>query len=75
MDTYTTINDMREISQNTGYLLGNIYAGMRGNHENGIPCGRHADDADSQVAVDDVMRKSHKMITQINHTNRSHKTR
>ena len=28
MDAYTTINDIREISQNTGYLLGNIYAGI-----------------------------------------------
>ena len=28
MDAYPTINDMQEISQNTGYLLDNIYAGM-----------------------------------------------
>ena len=27
-DTYATINDMQEISQNTGYLLGNIYTGI-----------------------------------------------
>ena len=26
--TYTTINDMWEISQNTGYLLSNVYAGI-----------------------------------------------
>ena len=27
MDAYATINDMWEIAQNTGYLLGNIYTG------------------------------------------------
>ena len=34
-----------------------------------------AEDANTQVTVDDVMGKSHKMITQINHTNESHKAR
>ena len=29
MDAYATINDMWEISQKTGYLLGNVYAGVR----------------------------------------------
>ena len=28
MDAYATINDMQEISWNTGYLLGNIYVGI-----------------------------------------------
>ena len=28
MDTYTTINDMWEISWNTGYLLSNVYVGI-----------------------------------------------
>ena len=28
MDAYTTIIDIQEISQNTGYLLSNIYAGI-----------------------------------------------
>ena len=28
MDAYTTINNMWEISWNTGYLLSNIYAGI-----------------------------------------------
>ena len=28
MDTYATINDMWEISQKTGYLLSNVYAGI-----------------------------------------------
>ena len=28
MDAYLTINDMWEISQNTSYLLGNIYEGI-----------------------------------------------
>ena len=27
-DTYTTINDTWQISQNTSYLLGNVYAGI-----------------------------------------------
>ena len=40
---------------------------------NGIPCGQHADDANSRVAVDDVMWKSHKSIPQMSHTNESHK--
>ena len=29
MDTYATINDTQEISQKTGYLLSNVYAGIR----------------------------------------------
>ena len=28
MDAYTTINNMWEISQNTGYLLSNVYTGI-----------------------------------------------
>ena len=28
MDAYATINDMREISWNTGCLLGNVYMGI-----------------------------------------------
>ena len=28
MDTYATINDMQEISWNTGYLLSNVYVGI-----------------------------------------------
>ena len=27
-DAYETINDMQEISQKTGYLLGNVYMGI-----------------------------------------------
>ena len=41
---------------------------------NGILCGRHADDTDRQVADDDIMSESHKSITQINCTNKLHKT-
>ena len=37
------------------------------------PCRQHADKADRQVAVDDVTNESCKTITQINHTNQSHK--
>ena len=29
MDAYTTINDIQEISQKTGYLLSNVYAGIQ----------------------------------------------
>ena len=29
MNDYTTINNMREISQKTGYILGNVGAGIR----------------------------------------------
>ena len=72
-DSYTTINDTQEISWNTGYLLSNIICGDWEIHRNGIPCGQCADDADSRVAVDDIMGKSHKTIAQINHTNESHK--
>ena len=39
-----------------------------GNHGNRIPCGQCADNADSRVTVDDVVRKSHKTIAQINCT-------
>ena len=35
-----------------------------GIHRDRIPFGQHADDATSRVTVDDVMGKSHKMITQ-----------
>ena len=28
MDAYATINDTQEISQKTGYLLSNVYAGI-----------------------------------------------
>ena len=47
----------------------------RGNCRKGILGEQCADNADRQVTVDDIMRKLHKMITQINCTNRSHKTR
>ena len=29
MDTYTTINDTQEMSWNTGYLVSNVYMGIR----------------------------------------------
>ena len=45
-----------------------------GIHGNRIPYGQYGDDANSQVAVDDLMWKLHKMIAQINHTNELHKT-
>ena len=59
---------MWEISWNTSNLLSNINAGIGKSWEWDTMC-MNADDEDRQVAVDDVMRKLHKMITQINHTN------
>ena len=47
--------------------------GNWGIRRNGILCECHADDASSRVAVDDITWKSHKTITQINHTNELHK--
>ena len=72
-ETYATINDTWEISQENWLLTWEHSHGYWGIHGNGIPCGQCADDADRQVAVDDVMWKLHKMITQINCTNESHK--
>ena len=73
-DAYATINDTQEISQKTGYLLSNIDAGMGEICRNRMLCGQCADDVNSLATVDDVMWKSHKMISQINCSNKSHKT-
>ena len=78
MDTYTTINDMQEISQNTGCLLGNIDMWMG----EFVGMGYHVDDVQMmQTAESQLMmshgshtKRLHKSITQINHTNKSHKT-
>ena len=57
----------------TSYLLGNVdvgiweFAGM-GYHVNDMQM------MQNQVTVDDITRKSHKTIAQINHTNKLHKT-
>ena len=73
MDTYATINDTWEISQENQLHTQEHSHGYWGIHRNGIPCGQCTDDVDNQVAVDDIMWKLHKMITQINRTNKSHK--
>ena len=73
MDAYATINNTWEISQKTSYLLGNVDTGIR----EFMGMLYHVNDMQmitSWVAVDDVTWKPHKMITQINHTNESHKT-
>ena len=77
-DTYTTINDMQEISQNTGCLLGNIDMWMG----EFVGMGYHVDDVQMmQTAESQLMmshgshtKRLHKSIMQINHTNKSHKT-
>ena len=38
------------------------------------PCRQCADEADRQVTMDGITYESHKTITQINHTNQSHKS-
>ena len=55
-----------------GYLLGNVDTGIReftgtGYHVNNMQM------MQNRVAVDDVTWNSHKMITQINRTNKLHK--
>ena len=47
MDAYTTIIDMQEISQNTGYLLSNIYAGIG----EFVGTGYHVDDMQMMQTV------------------------
>ena len=57
----------------TGYLLGNVDTGIR----EFVGMGYHVNEVQmmqNRVTVDDVTWKSHKMITQINCTNESHKT-
>ena len=62
----------RKYHGKTGYLLGNVdtgdreFAGM-GYHVNNVQT------MQNQVAVDGIMWKSHKTITQNDHTNQSHK--
>ena len=62
----------RKYHRKTGYLLGNVDAGI----QEFVGTEYHVNDMQmmqNQVAVDDVMWKSHKMITQINCTNKLHK--
>ena len=75
MDTYTTINDMQEISWNTGYLLGKIHVEITGT-------GYCVDDMQMMQTVKSQLmtsrgshiKQSHKSITQNDHTNQLHKS-
>ena len=78
MDTYATINDMQEISWKTGYLLGNIYAGIG----EIAGTGYHVDDRQTMQTVKSQLmtswgsctKQSQKSIAQTNCTKQSHKT-
>ena len=59
MDAYATINDTQEISQNTSYLLSNVYVGIGEIVGTGY-CG---DDVQKMQTV-----KSQLMISQGSHT-------
>ena len=65
MDAYTTINDMREISWKTGYLLGNVYTGIW----EFMGMGYHVADVQTMPPV-----KSQLMTSWGSHTKQSHKT-
>ena len=72
MDAYATINDMWEISWNTGYLLRNADVGI----QEFTGTGYHVDDmqmiptVESQLMMSQGSRtkRSHKSIAQTNHT-------
>ena len=71
-DAYAAINDMREISQNTGYLLGNIDVGIQeftgmGYHVNNV---QMMPPVESQLMMScgSHTKQSHKSIAQTNHT-------
>ena len=63
-DDYTTINNMQEISQKTGYLLVNVDTGTQefAGTGNGVNKGqtRQTDETDRRVADEDVTSGSHK---------------
>ena len=72
METYTTTNNMQEISWNTSYLLSNIYMGMGETTGTGY----HLDDVQMMQPVESQLmtsggsntKQSHKSITQIDGT-------
>ena len=68
MDAYATINDTWEISQKTGYLLGNLYMGIG----KIVGTGYHVDDMQMIQTVELQMMTSWE-VTQNNRTNQSHK--
>ena len=54
-DTYATINDMREISRETGYLLRNVHVGIR--YFMGM--GYHVDDMQMMQTIELQLMMSH----------------
>ena len=64
MDAYATINDMWEISWNTSYLLGNIYAGIG----EFVGMGYHVDDMQTRPPVELQLMMSHGSHTKQSHT-------
>ena len=79
MDAYTTINDTWEISQNTGYLLSNVYKGI----QEFAGMGYHVDYVQTMPPVELQLmtsqgsrtKQSHKSIAQMNCTKQLHKAR
>ena len=78
-DAYATINDTWEISQKTGYLFGNIHAGIG----EIAGTGYHVDNMQTMQTMESQLMTSHgsctkqsqKSITQTNRTKRLCKTR
>ena len=54
MDTYATMNDTQEISWKPGYLLGNVYVGMR----EIVGMGYHVDDMQTMQTVESQLMMS-----------------
>ena len=67
-DTYTTINNMQEISWKTGYLLRNVYMGI--GEIAGM--GYHVDDVQMMQTIKSQLMH-HMEVTQNDCTNQSHK--
>ena len=71
-DAYATINNMREISQKTSYLLGNVHMGI----EEFVEMGYCVDNVQMMQTVKSQLmtsrgsctKRSHKSITQMNQT-------
>ena len=79
MDAYAAINNMQEISWNTGYLLGNIYTGIGEFPGMGycVDSMQFMQTVESQLMTSQGShtKSSHKSISQMNCTKRSHKAR
>ena len=72
-DAYASINDMREISWSTGYLLSNIYVGIgeimgMGYHVDNVQM-MQTNKSQLMTSWGSCTKQLHKSITQMNHTN------